>query len=373
MSANNIRLAHFGCKMNITELEEIIASYLGRTAVTDLNPSNLTPPGVNLDLGMVGLNTARRRAEQARDFKYSETSVFLSISNGGGSLTNAYINGTLTVAGGPFMGQDPSGIYTISGVVNGLPFYTMEVGGVGTFFLNYYGTSWYIAFGAIANAAFIADGSMSWWEFPTTNINPTGSYPPEGAGGFTGTATVTTSSSLIGVKRVRYVSLPISGGGYEPIEFLTKDQYISRVRMQTGRQPFNAVKTLPMLGAIGLVNPLAYQDGQTIFLASPYPVSSPVIAQLSVTQWLPDYTTGTDSDFITTYGSDYMYWRGILEVNNLFRRFVGRQEGNINEQEISALADDALQRLIAWDADTIKGTSDAANIPIPSAPVTANG
>lgn len=352
--------------MIISDLENVIVSYLGRTSVNDLNPSLFsTPPGPNIDLGMVGLNSARRRAEQAHDFRYSETNVFLSIGPNGSPLTNAYISGTLTVTG--TLSPDATGIYDLAGTLaNGSPFYASESDdGSDEFFITFNNGQWTITLGNLVPAT-------DYWAFSTSNgQNPAGVYTHEGA--YTGNATVSIASANVGVKRVKYVALPIGGGQYEPIEFLTNDQFLSRVRMQTGRQSFNAIKTLPMLGATGLVNPLAYQNAQTIYISAPQNLTLPITAQLNIVQWLPDYTSGTDSDFITTYGADYMYFRGIYETNNLWKRFTERVEGNIDEEKVLALADDALQRLIAWDMSIDNGTSAEQPPPfVPSAaPVAA--
>lgn len=334
--------------MTIGTLKTIIASYLGRSSAADLNPSTLTPAGPNIDLGMVAINNARLTAERAHDFRFCETNVSLTIGAAGGLLSAAFITGTVTVTG--TLSPDATGDYDLGGVLaNGYQFYVSQGGsGSDKFFITFASGSWNITLGT-----FVASGD--YWALSSTSTSPAGSYTAEGAA--TGTAVVTVATPNVAVKRVKYVSLPVAGSDYQPIEFVAQDQYESRARSLTGRTPITGASAVPALGY-----PLAYQLGQTLFLA-PSSFTLPVTAQLSVVFWQPDYTLDADTDFFTKYGSDYLQWAGILEVNKLFRRFAPKQEGNIDEPAIQAAADQALQTFIAWDTAITKGSSEATLAP----------
>lgn len=329
----------------VLDIKKAMASYLGRETVNDLNPINMPTPGIGIDLGLLALNNARRAAEQAHDFTYSETNAFLSVSSLGGNFSSAYINNSVTITG--TLSPNVTGSFALTGVYNGFPFYTKTVSST-VYFLSYSGTAWTVT------ASGFTIGT-DYWSLTTASANPSGEYTAHGA--YTGTLTAAIATSTIGIKRVKYVSLPIASGDYEVIEFLTNDQFLSRVRMQTGRQAFAAVKTLPMLGATGLVNPLAYQNAQTIYVVGGANLTLPITAQLNIVQWLPNYTSDTDSDFITTYGPDYLQWQGLVEINNLFRRYAP-QEGSIDEDHVKGQAAEALAKLIAWDNSTEMGTSE---------------
>lgn len=161
------------------------------------------------------------------------------------------------------------------------------------------------------------------------------------------------TGTLVGVKRVSSVLLPVASSGYQPIEFMTEDEWVARTRRQIGRQPYDASKTLAQLGVTTNMNPVAYQQGQTLFLD---PSPGTVIAQLNITRWMPDYVTN-ETDFFTTYAPEALHWQAIIECNKFWRRFVPKQESNIDEGEVQKMADTALASLIAWDVGTTKNTS----------------
>lgn len=240
----------------VTTILNSVASLLHRTTINDLNPSGLTPAGINIDLGMLALNAAAQRAQKAHDFKCGEANGFISIQATGGSL---------------------AAVFQVVGL----------------------------------------------------------------------------SGTVYNVKRVSSVLLPLSGGEYQPVEFLTEDTFTARIRMQIGRQTFDATKTLAQLG-VSTTNTTAYQNGTTIFL---YPSPGNIVAQLNVQRFLPEYTAGSDSDFFTTAGQDYLKWAAVLELNKLLRVFVDKQESNVNEKAVTELRDEALAALIAYDSEIALGTS----------------
>ncbi len=166
-------------------------------------------------------------------------------------------------------------------------------------------------------------------------------------------ATSALTGTAIGVKRISSVQLPVASSGYQPIEFMTEDEWVARIRRQIGRQPYDASKTLAQLGVTTNMNPICYQQGQTLFLD---PSPGTTTAQLNVTRWMPDYVT-SNTDFFTDYAPEALQWRAIIECNKFWRRFVPKQESNIDEAEVQKMADDALASLIAWDTSTARGTS----------------
>lgn len=166
-------------------------------------------------------------------------------------------------------------------------------------------------------------------------------------------ATSALTGTAIGVKRISSVMLPVSGGDYQPIEFMTEDEWVARRRRQIGRQPYDNTKTLAQLGVTTNMNPICYQQGQTLYLD---PSPGTTVAQLNVTRWMPDYVT-SNTDFFTDYAPEALQWRAVLECNKFWRRFVPKQESNIDEAEVQKMADEALQSLIAWDVSTCRGTS----------------
>lgn len=233
-------------------LLDLIAIYLGRTAVSDLAIN----VGNTINVGYFGLNAARRKAERIADFRYAEINAALSI---------AATTGT-----------------------------------------------------AISAATGLGTGAT--------------------------------------IKTVLGVDLPIAGGDYVPCEFLTEREWEARVRRQTGRSVYSAGATLAGLG-VSNGNPIAYQQGQLIHLVPESQFGFPVAARLRVIRFMPDYSVVGDTDFFTQWAPEYLQWQALLEINKHFRRFVVKNEGNIDEAAIKATADEALQTLLAWNSSLDEGTS----------------
>ena len=189
--------------------------------------------------------------------------------------------------------------------------------------------------------------------FKYAEVNVFLSIPPTGGLLTLANSVVALNGTLIGVKSVSSVMLPVASSGYQPIEFMTEDEWVARTRRQIGRQPYDASKTLAQLGVTTNMNPVAYQQGQTLFLD---PSPGTVTAQLNITRWMPDYVTN-ETDFFTTYAPEALHWQAIIECNKFWRRFVPKQESNIDEGEVQKMADTALASLIAWDVSTTKNTS----------------
>lgn len=324
------------------DLKSLIAIYMGYASTASLTVNGF-------DIGLFALNAARRVAEREHDFKYSESNVFLSIPSVGAGLDQAYTSSVATVTG--TLSPDVTGAYTQQGIFNGHPLYMKITMTIYVIWFQLSSGKW-----VITDATTFGNGDpgTDYFSLISSAQSPAGTYTANGTN--TG-APVVALTAAIGVKRVKYVSLPIAGGDYEPIEFLTNDQFLNRVRMQTGRQVFNAGKTLANLGSTLLGNPVAYQNAQMLYLA-PAGLTFPITAQLSVVQWMPDYIADASTDFFTNYAPEFLQWQAILEVNKYQKRFTIRQEGDIDEDHVKMMADQALQSLIVWDSGIENGTTE---------------
>ncbi len=60
-----------------------------------------------------------------------------------------------------------------------------------------------------------------------------------------------------------------------------------------------------------------------------------------------DWSTGSETDVWTTKGAEYLMWASVAQVNNLFKEFVPRQEGNLPTTDQQAAI--ALDAFIKWD------------------------
>lgn len=324
--------------MNINQIELAIVAYLTQTSTSDFDINS------NADILLLGINNARRFAERAHDFFHAQLDCFLSVGATGGSLLSAYVDTSVTAAG--TLSPNVAGAFALTGTFNSLPFYTKTVSTV-VYFLSYNGTAWTITAGGFTLGS-------DYWILTTASTSPAGVYTAHGAN--TGALTITETTGTISVKRVSNVLLPIAGGFYVPIEFLTNDEWNERVMRLVGREHYNSVKTAEEVG-ISQFNPVAYQQAQTIVLLPLSLYTFPVAAKLSIQRWMPDYVSTSDTDFFTQFAPDFLIWRAIWEINNYFKVFVKRTEGNVDEVFIQGMADAALQALIAWDNAIATGTT----------------
>lgn len=324
--------------MNINQIQLAIVAYFTQASTTDFNINS------NADILLLGINNARRFAERAHDFFLAQLDCFLAVGTTGGSLLAAYVDTSVTASG--TLSPNVAGAFALAGTFNSLPFYTKTVTGT-TYFLSYTGTQW-----IVSTSGFVA--GSNYWSLTTASTSPVGVYAAQGTN--TGALTITQTVGTISVKRVSNVLLPIAGGFYVPIEFLTNDEWNERVMRLVGREHYNNVKTAEEIG-VSQFNAVAYQQGQTIYLVPPSLFTFPLTVKLSIQRWMPDYVNTTDTDFFTQYAPDFLIWRAIVEINNYFKVFAPKQEGNIDQTFVQGMADAALQALIAWDMAIATGTT----------------
>lgn len=326
----------------VLQLKQAIATYLETTIAA------LTITG--LDLTLLALNNARRTAELEHDFSYSQTNLNLAIQSNGAAFTNSTQPSTSVTIPPNALSPDVSGIYPVVGQYNGAPMYALTITGVQ-----------YAIFYSNTNQWFITSEGFTptnYFSLVTAALLPNGEY--SGHGSYSGIPTVTGATpSVVGIKRIQNVILPIANGDSIPIEFLTNDDWNARVKRQIGRQAYNSSFTLAQLGFYS-ENPVCYQQGQTLNLVPASQFTFPVNVSLSVVQWMPDYVNDTDTDYFTINGPEFLQWQGIIECNKLIKFFVQRREGNLDEENLQAEAQAALQALIAWDIGIASGTSTPA-------------
>lgn len=319
--------------MNIGELKNLVAGYLKRKPYEFL---------VNdVDTLLIAINNARKTAERLHDFRYSESSVFLSIGSSGTNINSAYINSSISVSG--TLSPNVTGTWNAQGTYNSAAFFTTTVSSV-VYFLFFTGSAWQIRPGGFTG--------LNGWNYTTTSTDPSGVYLATGTS--TGTATVTAVTTTVPVKRIRRVALPIAGGDYLPVEFMTDDEWLARVRRQTGRTAYTPASTLTQYG-VSTVNPVAHQQAQSLFLVPASQFTFPVVSKLDVVRFMPDYLEDSDTDFFTDNAADYLQWRAMLEGNKYWKEMVPRTEGNVDEPQ--RFADEAFESLLSWDASLSQSTN----------------
>jgi hypothetical protein len=336
--------------LSFLQLQEIVSGYLQTTS------GAMVINGVNLC--QLAINNAQRTAQLAHDFYYNRVNCFLPIAGTQGAPISANISSTQPVTVAGTLSPNAVGSYNFAGNYEGVPFYTN-----GSFLLFYSDAMQWV----LTNEGF---NPTDFWFLNSTNQSPNGTYTA--AGSATGVPTVSGAGTSILIKRIENVLLPLANGFDVPIEFLTSQDWNSRQLRLNGRQAWNPGLTPFQLG-IGQNAPTAYQQGQQLFIVPSAQFTFPVTAQLSVIQFLPDLVNSDDTNFLTQFGPEYLQWQGILEGNKLLEAFVQRREGNLDETNLQAEAQLALQALIGWDVSISNGTSTpAAPIAAPPANATAS-
>jgi hypothetical protein len=106
------------------------------------------------------------------------------------------------------------------------------------------------------------------------------------------TGTLLSSATLSGVgvkiKRVKEVLLPVAGSDYVPVEFITNETRLGRLKRSIGQSPYDSSQTLEDLG-VDVQIPYAYQHGQKVILSPADQFTFPVAAKLEVIKFLEDY------------------------------------------------------------------------------------
>ncbi len=61
-----------------------------------------------------------------------------------------------------------------------------------------------------------------------------------------------------------------------------------------------------------------------------HPVNATTLnLRMNVSRWADDYTADSDEDWFCSYGSDYLMWQAIIEVNHLTGSFIAQRDGAI--------------------------------------------
>lgn len=200
---------------------------------------------------------------------------------------------------------------------------------------------------AIENARLEAEKSYSW-----RRQRVAGSLVVQPGGSDLGDTTVLVEDEPVAI-RIKAIdsawSLNSSGEVVGPLTVITQRAYVLRTQKirragRYNRYPSDADPTpLPASGR----NRLIIHGNRAVLAPVP---SEATTVTLDCQTWMETYPTQDDDyeDWMLIYGSDYLFWRAIIEVNYLTKNFVPRQEGNIDAPQ--QLADRALMLLKEADA-----------------------
>jgi len=331
--------------MNLANLKPVITALLGQGSST----SNLTIGST--DMFLVAANNARRNAELLHNFELTRVEGTLSIDGStGASLDDVVFENTnpvATVTG--TLSPDATGTYTQQGTYQGYPLY----GRIQEFFLRYSNTNgrW-----VLSDTSDGWDDSTNHWIKTSDLTNPVGTYTANGTN--TGTATIAVTET-VSLKEVVAFSRTLSSGLRIPVPFASISGAIERDRVieeSTGfyvgqvRFPSDA----DILARNGYMT--VAQRGRRVYIRPQQSVSAePIDLIVEGYRWLPEYTAAMVSDtnaaaqdFFLQYGTTYMQWAIVCELNYMLKNFVPRTEGNLSPPEQAR--EDAWRRLLLWDS-----------------------
>lgn len=324
--------------MTLANLKKICAAY-HRVATAALTVDTV-------DLFLVAANNVRSNAELLHNFELSRVQATLSIDGTtGGALSDAvFTNRAAVVTGTGTVVPDVTGIFHAFGQATSETLY-LKLLGTEPLYVQYNGATW------SCNAW---SGTYGWTKAAGATV--TGVYTPVGTA--TGNLTLTAASQAMwsGIKEVIAVQRTNTDGILVPLDFTRADIPIERDRYELEMsEDYEAYRRYPSDAALLQrgTNGTIIQRGGKLFV---YPVDAITSTPLSVTLEaygrLADYTATNlndtePTDFFVQYGSTYMQYAIICELNYLFQTFVPREVGNLSPPEKAK--EEAWRNLILWD------------------------
>lgn len=317
--------------MTILELKTAAASYVGRTV------ADLTVNGQ--DLALLALNQVRLNAELLHDFNFQRKLLTLNVNSvTGGSLDDAVLYGTSTTASVKTVID--LGQFDDFGNLRPVDWTTTEDGLERQREDNPFSGVRYPSDGDAVSSPWggrrFALTGNNVYSFPKSETSET---LPIGIEAYVFSSDWTTASNTV----------TVSGGdaGTNGI-FRRYGIYNSKTLFINGNLYVLWFNTTQWV--------ISYFDGlggsPTTFYSLTSTSESPAGTYTAHGTWSgsPVATSAeadTTSDIWTTHGQQYLLWGTVVHLNQLFKEFVQRQEGNLPPPQ--ALADQGLQNLITWD------------------------
>lgn len=343
--------------MTILELKTLIANNLGSETQAPITVANLTVNG--MDMGLWALNESRRHAEMGNDFGFQRQMLTLSVDTiTGGSLSAAVLQGTSTVA-------DVKTILEIGLFDQHNNFYPVEWTTTEESeerqrqenryrFLVYpndwqrYPADWQAEAWPVGQRRFILRNNtlFNWPLTDPTQASQTLNVGIEAyvfSNDWTTISSTFTLSGSTGQDGVYYKYGMYNGRGfYLPMNPSAGTNLVGAALWYTGTKWLitgladigNATATNRYELVSTAQNPTGQYTGMGSFLGFPN---------------LTNADADSTSDIWTTKGSEYLVWASVVRLNQRFKFFVPRTEGNLPPP--TDMAASALQTFIDWDTN----------------------
>lgn len=320
---------------------------------------------------LVAANNARKNAELQHNFEYARFSGSVSIDGvNGGDLATTLFEGDTGVNVSGSLSPDATGSYNRQGEFNGQSFFLRLTSDPTTSYALWYDTgssAWVISpftYFALATSPGVFTTQTGVWTLASTSASPSGTYVSQ-TPGYTGSPVVSVGSTLFSeVKEITSISYMRADGIRIPMDFSNPDVPIERdrTRWELGRFWAGNLRYPGDSDILAVDWALTiYQRGRMLYRYPriiPTVPETPLQAHLEGFAFLLPYTSAQlavtpvpsapAEDFLLKFGSDYMKWAIICELNYLYGMYVQREEGNLGPPEQAKAA--AWENLLLWDS-----------------------
>lgn len=158
------------------------------------------------------------------------------------------------------------------------------------------------------------------------------------------------TSDVLEIKTLVDVGQFDEANNFIPVEWTTTEESLGRQRMDNPgsvvRYPSDGQAVAGPWGT----RRFNFVGDKVYFFPKPIEAQTFTVGLIAYTffpDWDDDDLSNEVEDIWTKHGSQYLLWATVVQLNNLFKEFVNRQEGNLPPP--SELAEAGLESLIQWD------------------------
>ena len=155
--------------------------------------------------------------------------------------------------------------------------------------------------------------------------------------------------TAVSIKKIHQVYLSLTDGAFAPIDHYSKKSWSMRLKNKLGNR-LAEPSTLRdnEISELYRMPVMLVQSGNTVFLSpastSDYPNGANVA--MDIFKWLPEYSTGSENDFLLDYAFDWLMYRAIHELNSYLKE----------DERVSISKDlmvDAWNAVVKWNQELV--------------------
>ncbi len=174
------------------------------------------------------------------------------------------------------------------------------------------------------------------------------------SGGALSSTTLAGTATAVAVRSVKSAGLKLTDANiYVPIKIYNRDDYLAKIGRRFADASRLSVNELTPAHAVPFG---MFRLGNTIYVVPNDPDAFPsgsTTLYMDVFKWLPEYTAGTENDFLLDYCFDYMIYRTVAELC----MFTKEDQRTILSAQAVATAWDSLK---AWNAALVQQSDNVS-------------